>query len=307
MTCIAICLPIDVRAQNCCAPAVPPQGMLGETVALPHVLEIGLHYELLKSADFYEGSKKISYPTDTKFLSNRATLTAAYGIFHRLSATAIIPYNWKKKTIDYDPTELHVENSTNGVGDVTFLLRYSPLARSFVNFRELSVGLGLKLPTGSVDQRNSGFLLPEELQPGTGSWDYTGSVSYYQGFEPVDFIVSGTYLITTAHEEYEFGNQFSYLLASVFHVRERLDLSAALSGIVRGKDREAGQEVSSTGRHQLWLVPGIKAQVIPEMLGLQAFFELPIYQHFNGLQLAGDYNIRVSIVYLLPLAKSAED
>jgi hypothetical protein len=261
----------------------------------------------LKSADFYEGSKKISYSTDTKFVSNRVTLTAAYGIFHRLSATAIVPYTWKKKSIDYDPTGLHVENSTNGVGDITFMLRYSPLARSFVNFRELSVGLGLKLPTGSVDQRNSGFLLPEELQPGTGSWDYTGSVSYYQGFEPVDFIVSGTYLITTPHDDYQFGNQFSYILASVFHVRERLDLSAAFSGLVRGKDREAGEDVSSTGRHQLWLVPGIKARVIPEMLGLQAYFELPIYQHFNGLQLAGDYNIRISVVYLLPLKRSAED
>jgi hypothetical protein len=187
------------------------------------------------------------------------------------------------------------------------MMRFSPVARSFVDFRELSLGLGVKLPTGSVDERNLGVLLPEELQPGTGSWDYSGSISYYQGFELVDFIVSGTYLVTTSHSGYEFGNQFSYLLASSFHIRDRIDFSVALSGIVRGKDRERGEDVHSTGRHQLLFTPGFKVQVIPQALGLQAYYEHPIYQHFDGVQLGSDFNIRVTAVYMLPLKGSAEE
>ncbi len=296
-------LPASGRAQNCCAPAVPQQGVLGEMVALPHMLEIGLHYELLRSGKMYEGSKIISDPANTKAYWKRATLTAAYGIFRQLSVSAIIPYAWKKKEL----TAVGSENTTRGIGDITLMLRFSPLTRSFVDFRELSLGLGVKLPTGSVDERNFGFLLPEELQPGTGSWDYNGSLSYYQGFELVDFIISGTYLLTTSHNGYEFGNQFSYILASNFHLGDRLDFSAALFGMLRGKDQERGEDVHSTGRHQLWFMPGLKVQIIPDVLGLQAYYEHPLYQHFNGIQLGSDYNIRMTAVYMLPLKRSAED
>jgi hypothetical protein len=251
----------------------------------------------------YDGSESIDDPANIKADWSRATLTAAYGIFRQFSAGAIIPYTWKKKEL----AAVGSKNTTRGIGDITLLLRFSPVARSFVDFRELSLGLGVKLPTGAVDRRNFGFLLPEELQPGTGSWDYSGSVSYYQGFEPVDFIVSGTYLLTTPHNGYEFGNQFSYLLASNFHLRERIDISVALSGTVRERDCEDGVEVHSTGRHQLLFTPGFKFQVIPEALGLQAYYELPVYQHFNGVQLGSDYNIRLTAVYMLPLKRSAED
>jgi hypothetical protein len=295
------------QAQNCCAPAIPQQGVLGEIVALPHTLEIGLHYELLRSRKMYEGSKIISDPANTKTQWKLATLTAAYGIFRRLGVSAIIPYAWKKKTKDFASMGLRLVNTTDGLGDITLLVRFSPLTRSFVDFRELSFGLGAKLPTGSVDERNFGFLLPEELQPGTGSWDFDGSFSYYQGLEHVDFIVSGTYLLTTSHNGYEFGNQFSYILASNFHIKDYLDFSAALFGLSRGKDHERGEDVHSTGRNQLWFTPGLKVHILHNALGLQTFYEHPLYQHFSGVQLGSDYNIRLTMVYMLQLKKSAED
>ena len=65
--------------------------------------------------------------------------------------------------------------------------------------------------------------------------------------------------------------------------------------------------VSPTARHQLWFVPGVKFQVIPGVLGLQAYFEYPIYQYFNGEQLGGDFNFRLTATYSLPLKKSDED
>jgi hypothetical protein len=84
-------------------------------------------------------------------------------------------------------------------------------------------------------------------------------------------------------------------------------LSAAFSGLVRGNDRDLDEEQQWTGRHQLWFVPGVKFQVIPGVLGLQAYFEQPIYQHFNGRQLGSDFNFRLAVTYSLPLEKSDED
>jgi hypothetical protein len=287
--------------QNCCAPAVPQQGVLGETAALPHTLDIGLHYQHLRSRGMYDGSNETDNPTNKKADWSQATLTMAYGVLRSLTVSAVVPYIWKNKT------RRDVEELADGVSDIVCIVRFSPLTRSFVNYRELSLGLGLKIPTGATDRRVEGWKLSEEMQPGTGSWDYHGSVSYYQGFELVDFVISATYVMTNEHDGYEFGNQFMYLLASDFHVSERLSLSPALSGIVRANDRDLGEEQRWTGRHQLWFIPGVKFQAIPGVLGLQAYFEYPIYQHFNGIQLGSDFNFRLTATCSLPLKRSDED
>lgn len=295
---------IDGHTQNCCAPTIPQQGVLGETVALPHTLEIGLHYEYLRSTGMYECCNEIDDPNQTKAVWQRATLTLAYGILPKFSVSAIIPYIWKCKERYIAAVDGWVRYKPDGLSDITIFARYSPLARSFVDYRELSVGLGVKIPTGATDREYYNFVLPQELQPGTGSWDFNFSLSYYQGFEPVDFYLSGTFLLTTEYEDYKFGNQFSYLFSSNFHLREWLDAVASLSGSVRAKDDDRGESNDNTGRHQMWLVPGIQVQVIPEALRFQAYFEQPIYQHFNGTQLGSDCNIRLTAVYLLPLKKT---
>jgi len=296
-----------VVAQNCCAPAVSQQGVLGETAALPHTLEIGLHYEYFNSEGKYDGPDKTLDPANTCSSLSRMVMTVGYGLAPGFSMTAIVPYTWKKKSLDVQPAGLRLENTTEGIGDISYFVRFSPIKRSFVSFRELSLGFGIKLPTGSTDRRNFGFLLPEELQPGTGSWDYMLSMSYYHGFVPVDVILSSTYTLTTEYEGFAFGNQLSYQLTSNFHVSGRLDVSAAVSGIVRAMDRRDDNEIPSTGRHQVWCTPGLHVQVIPEIMRLQIFYERPIYQDFNGEQLGSDYNIRITTMYTLPLKRSAED
>ena len=299
-------------AQNCCAPAVPQQGVLGETTALPQTLEFGLHYEHLCSCGKFDGSDAVNDPDDTHTDWKRATLTIGYGIVPKLGVTAIVPYLWKEKSEIAGTSRMRITSEAEGLGDMSLLVRYSPLGRSFVNFRELSFGAGVKIPTGATDRSKFGKTLLAELQPGTGSWDYIGSVSFYQGFEPVDFVLSATYLLTSAYDgydfgTYEFGDQFSYLLTTTFHLHPRVDLSAALSGTVRAKDRLDGEIVTATGRHQMWFMPGVQVQAIPTYLRLHAYYEAPVYQHFNGVQLGSDYNLRFTVSYLLPLAHEDEE
>jgi len=300
-------LPTAALPQNCCAPSIPQQGIVGEMSALPKTIDFGLHYEYLRSEGMYRGSNEIDDPGNTKTVWNRATMTLGYGIIPGLSVSAILPYVWKEKTRHISDLAFDLENTSEGIGDLTFVIRYSPIKRSFVSFRELTFGAGVKAPTGSVEKRNFGFLLPEELQPGTGSWDYHVSASLFQGFEMVDLVGSGTFVITTPHNGYEFGDQFSYLLASNFHIKPWLDGSLALSGTVRGKDKSGGMDVTDTGRSQLWLVPGLKFQLLPGYVSLQAYYEAPIYQHFKCTQLASDYNLRLSTVCTIPLSGNDEE
>lgn len=301
------------KAQNCCSPAVPPQGVLGETVALPHFLQIGLYHEYLRGRDYnVSDSEATLYYGSASSDWRRTSLALAYGISRRFSVSAVVPYVWKRKIVEFERIGAYVKNDSHGFGDITTMVRVSLLPRDFVNFREVSIGLGMKMPTGSTSQRNSGYRLPYELQPGTGSWDYLGTLTIYKGYELVDFLASGTYVLTGKAGEkesaYEFGNQFYYLFDTNWHLSGRVDLSLALSGAVRGQDTEGGWEpVLGTGRHQMWLVPGVELMVVPGALGMQLHFEQPIYQDLDGVQLESDYNLRANFTYMLPLSSKHDD
>lgn len=300
------------EAGNCCAPVVPQQGVTGETAVLPHTLDVGLHYEYLRSRGYYDGGSEVSNPVNRETDFRRAILTIGYGLSRRFSITAIVPYIWKERS-EY-LTAAHLERliyAGDGLGDVTGLVRFSAIERDFVDFRELSFAVGVKCPTGSIDKSSNLCPLPKDVQPGTGTWDGLASFSFYQGFEPVDVFISATYVMTTTYTDdrdrtSKFGNQFSLLTTANFHVTKQLDLSAALSGSVRGRDLDKNEKVSNTGRRQLWLVPGVQYAIFPA-LRVQAFFEYPIYQRFKGVQLGSDYNMRLSLAYSLPLSGSDDE
>jgi hypothetical protein len=314
-----IVVPAIGVAQNCCAPAVPQQGVLGETVALPHVLDVGIHYEYLRTETLYSCCEEIDDFRDTESTWNRMTLSLSYGIMPRLSASLIIPYPFKKKSLNITQ-DFRKEYTSDGVGDIIAICRYSLIPRNFVTYREVSISAGIKFPTGATDRIGEVVALPLELQPGTGSWDFSMSASFYQGFEQVDFIVSTMYIYTTRHENYRFGNQFSLMLTSNIHLNRFLDLSLGLTGTGRGQDDDLnGYEiiigsssrfttrVPNTGREQVWFSPGVHWQIIPAKLRFQLLYEVPVYQHFDGIQLGGGFNVRASLAWSLPLAHSEEE
>ena len=305
-------VPHSGHTSNCCAPTVPPQGLLGETVALPHTLDLGLHYEYLRSAGRYEGSERIDDPENKREIWNRVTLTANYGVSRRFGVAAVVPYLWKEKSSYVASWRRRTAINTAGLGDVTLMLRFSPLVRSFVAFRELSVSFGVKFPTGATDLKESGLGLSEVLQPGTGSWDYSFGVSYYQGFDHFDCFAGLNYLLTGAHDttdySFEFGDLFSYLVTANFHLHPRVDVGLGLSGAYKTQNEmDNGVLEPNTARRQLWLVPALQVVVIPEVMRLQLFFEQPIYQDFEGKQLGSDFNIRLSATCSLPLSKGEEE
>lgn len=80
-----------------------------------------------------------------------------------------------------------------------------------------------------------------------------------------------------------------------------------MSQYVVNSQGDNGAQVESTGRVQVWIVPGVQVQVIPEQLRLLVYFEQPIYQYFNGTQLGSDYNGRVTAAYSLPLGSAEEE
>jgi hypothetical protein len=78
-------------------------------------------------------------------------------------------------------------DTVEGPGDMTLMGLYTLLADELLNpTKKLTLGLGVKTPTGENDEMTeSGTLVHAMMQPGTGSWDPLFLVNYMRSFYPL--------------------------------------------------------------------------------------------------------------------------
>lgn len=106
-----------------------------------------------------------------------ASVGVAYGITHRLTVSAELPYLRRDDLREGEHS--HVGGvatnavdrlgTVSGIGDLNLLAKYRLTGEQGLRFALVG---GLKLPTGSTRKRDlEGERLETEHQPGTGSWD----------------------------------------------------------------------------------------------------------------------------------------
>lgn len=118
----------------------------------------------------------------TRMEMTKYSLTAAYGFSPELSLFVTVPFI--RNTMDMEmfmsmgmgmPKEWmeHQMEPVKGLGDVTVMGLYRVYTNNEVMPTDtLTVGLGVKTPTGSYTKKNSGGkFIHAHMQPGTGSWD----------------------------------------------------------------------------------------------------------------------------------------
>jgi len=106
-----------------------------------------------------------------------AAVGFAYGLTHRLTLSAELPYIRRDGLREGEHAHVGGEainevvqlGNVAGIGDLSVLAKYRLTDSEAVGFALIT---GLKVPTGSTRQRsNEGERLETEHQPGTGSWD----------------------------------------------------------------------------------------------------------------------------------------
>lgn len=116
------------------------------------------------------------------------------------------------------------KQSINGIGDITVLAMYrlyQTKTDSTFFAHTLQMGGGLKLPTGSFDDANSGAVNPS-FQVGTGSWDYLLATEYILRRKQFGLNTMLNYVIKTENQKnYRFGNQWNYA-TTFFYLYEKL-------------------------------------------------------------------------------------
>jgi hypothetical protein len=227
----------------------------------------------------------------------------------------------------------------NAIGDDQFITRSSGLGDTKVSAlyrfylkknRQAHLGLGLSLPTGSIDEKDNtprppaGMgvptfnenLLPASMQLGSGTFDFLPSLTYVQQFEHWSWGAQANGTIRLEFENdngYRLGNKFELVNWIAYNLTEWVGLNGGLSYEYTGKLKGSQEGVGTTGP---MTIPNSVSSAyndnyggesIDVLLGINlvkpgGFLQghrfslnvrLPLWQDLNGYQLETDSTITV--------------
>lgn len=198
-----------------------------------------------------------------------------------------------------DRKHLHIHNhrgaqlpeewSFRELGDLRVTGRYQrALSGSEQAPRTAGVLAGLKLPTGRTSIANSaGAEAERTLQPGTGTTDLVLGAFLHQQLPQQSaswFAQAQVQHALNDHDGFRPGSQFSADLGWSKTLTEKLSGIAQLNAVVKRRDSGSNAEPEDSGSRSLFLSPGISFQ-LTDAVRAYAFYQHPLYQHVNGVQL----------------------
>ncbi len=146
------------------------------------------------------------------------SLLYSYGITDDLTLTLRLPFvrrsNIREGHVHGGVPEIHELGDSAGVGDLSVLAQYR-LLNSRVRRTELSLLLGLQLPTGDTSvNAEGGERFEAEFQPGSGAWEGLFGVALTKRFGPWSFDANVLYVLSTeGTQETDLGDRFQYNVA----------------------------------------------------------------------------------------------
>lgn len=202
----------------------------------------------------------------------------------------------------------HIHNADDGAGGV------DPEAESW-NFTELgdiqavaryrfyqdenaSIGVrfGLKLPTGSKNEKNdAGEKAERSLQPGTGSTDGIVGLYYNRRMGKATWFAQGTWQqVIHEHDHFRPGHQLGLDVGINYAATPDWNLMLQLNTQHKGKDTGANAEPDDSGGTHVYLSPGVSYRATQD-IQIYGFLQQPIYQHVRGTQLTADWAAAVGV------------
>lgn len=287
-----------------------------------------------------EDGKSFSVPT--RMIMQKYTLLGTYAATRRLQFLATVPYvindmDMKMVTrgagsghhhaaqrglqsylrpLASDTTENDVRmnmkmNTVEGLGDITLMGLYTLYAnKTELPTRKVTLGLGVKTPTGKNDEEfDSGDLVHAAMQTGTGSWDPLFLANYMHAFYPWVFQTNLFYQMTTEGDEgYEFGDKISFDLIARYQITRYVNPGLELNLFYAGQDTDHDDRYSrpdeslidntdNTGITSLSVSPSLQIKIPKTGGSVDLKFQQPLYQHARGTQQVVDWRAIASIVW----------
>jgi len=219
-----------------------------------------------------------------------------YGSTSDLALFGILPYLDRELDLTV-PGGQRITRDTNGIGDAQLFARYTIFQKDLPGWTfRIAPFLGLKLPTGDDNNRDSFGRLPQPLQSGSGSWDPFGGVT--ATYQTLDYEVDSqlSYKANTEANGLEFGDEFRFDTSLQYRLWPR-ELGAGAPGFLYGiietnllhqaKNEIGGTNDPNSGGTKLFLSPGL--QYATRRWVLEAIVQLPVVQNLNGTALEDDF------------------
>ena len=292
---------LNLNAQTCCSGGVPVSGNIGFQSSEAKILQlsVGGDFNFLNTL-FSERTK--SDDDLRKRRTQSLLIRSAYSFTKRFSVETLIPLVRQTRRITTNQGGEDVESSL-GIGDPLILFNYDLLKKPF----NLRVGVGPQIPLGAYNKKNDrGILLVEDLQPGSGAWDFiffssiekrlksrpTG-LAYFNSIYSMNGVNDDS---RGGNQTYKFGNDVQLILG---YSDQMLLLSKIITPGLALRYRRANRDeidgIVSSGTGGQWLF--LKMTGGMKFLNENSFtlnVEVPLFTHVNDTQLSSDLIVNVS-------------
>lgn len=229
---------------------------------------------------------------------NTVQAWARIPIIENVQLSVLVPYHFHERD-----TEKGLQ-SISGLGDITLMGMYRVYQTkkdSTVFVHTLQLGGGVKIPSGSFDQANSGSVNPS-FQLGTGSWDYLFNAEYTIKRKRFGLSTLMNYVVKSENaKSYRFGNQFNYAGTLFYVYEDENEFSIApqlgLAGEVYAANHQYQEKIRFTEGDVLFGKIGVE-------LGKKRFsfgtnFLMPVTQHLSGGRVEAKNRWSINLNYSL--------
>jgi len=267
----------------------------GAPITFNTALPVAKHDGIVRLQTKYIRSTGDSTTSERELSVLAAPLVLVYGVTSKVTLFGIIPY--LDKELKLNTPKGRVSRGDTGAGDATFIGRYTLYQRDSPGQTiRLAPFAAVKAPTGDDNEEDGLGRLPQPLQLGSGSWDYTlGSIFTWQTLKwQIDG--SASYRFNTRANGFRFGDVARLDISYQYRLFPRR-LGSGLPAFVyavlesnlsyRDKNKAGAVDDINSGGTTWSLSPGI--QYVTRQIVLEAAVQVPVLQDLNGTALENDY------------------
>ena len=290
-------LPVPSFAATCSCAGVPLLAFIDTSATEKGQLFISYNAEYHQINDLVSGSDDVNDETGRDRNTFSQVLSASYALTDHWAVSALVSYVKHNRTIG---SSFLGTTTTSGISDSVILARYTPVFITPFSRHALSLGLGVRIPTGDDDSGDT-FVLSEDMQPSTGAFGEILWASYSYAFNQAATVQLNTSVNYTFNEEndrkYAFGNEFNFSSGISQSIGTKFGYSAALRYRRTQADTRFDFSIPNTGGQWLDFVPAVQYSVTDHLnIGLSG--RIPVARKLDGvLQFTTSYSIALAVSY----------
>jgi len=290
-------LHIPAFAATCSCAGVPLLAFIDTSATEKGQLFISYYAEYHQINDLVSGSDDVNDETGRDRNTFSQVLSASYALTDHWAISALASYVKHNRTIG---SSFLGKTTTSGISDSVILARYTPVFITPFSRHALSLGLGVRIPTGEDDFGDT-FVLSEDMQPSTGAFGEILWASYSYAFNQAATVQLNTSVNYTFNEEndrqYAFGDEFNFASGISQSIGTKFSYSAALRYRTTRADSRFGFAIPNTGGQWLDFIPAVQYAVNDHLnFGLSG--RIPVARKLNGaLQFTTSYSVAFSVSY----------